>query len=167
MKKKDYEELLTLAMSTGADFAEIYEEDGKHTTYRMLNSELDAISTGTTRGIGIRLIKGDDYYYTSTNDMRKSNIKKVIKELTINIKGTNNSHVTLNTLEEIYSDIKIPHDTYPIKKKKDFLLNMDKGIRDVSKKISQVSLALLEDDKDYTIANSKGIYVHGLCRRKR
>ena len=159
MKKKDYEELLTLAMSTGADFAEIYEEDGKHTTYRMLNSELDAISTGTTRGIGIRLIKGDDYYYTSTNDMRKSNIKKVIKELTINIKGTNNSHVTLNTLEEIYSDIKIPHDTYPIKKKKDFLLNMDKGIRDVSKKISQVSLALLEDDKDYTIANSKGKYI--------
>lgn len=29
MEKKDYEELLTLAMSTGADFAEIYEEEGK------------------------------------------------------------------------------------------------------------------------------------------
>ena len=29
MEKKDYEELLTLAISTGADFAEIYEENGK------------------------------------------------------------------------------------------------------------------------------------------
>ena len=37
MEKKDYEELLTLAMSTGADFAEIYEEDGNRTNYRVLN----------------------------------------------------------------------------------------------------------------------------------
>ena len=80
MEKKDYEELLTLAMSTGADFAEIYEEDGNRTNYRVLNSMLDGISTIATRGIGIRLIKGNDYYYTSTNDIRKSNIEKVIKK---------------------------------------------------------------------------------------
>ena len=42
----------------------------------MLDSKLDNISTDTTRGIGIRLIKGDEYYYTSTNDIRKANIIK-------------------------------------------------------------------------------------------
>lgn len=160
MKKKDYEELLTLAMSTGADFAEIYEEEGKRTSYSVLNSILDGIASGTSRGIGIRLIKDNDYYYTSTNDIRKSNVKKIIKNLIKNIKEKDNKkNIVLNDLEEVYPEIKIPHDSYPIEKKKEFLLNMDKKIRSVSDKISQVSLGILEDDKEYLIANSNGKYI--------
>lgn len=160
MKKNDYEELLTLGMSTGADFAEIYEEDGYRTNYRVLNSMLDGISTFTTRGIGVRLIKDNDCYYTSTNDIRKSNIKKIIKELIKNIPGKSNQDtITLNNLEEIYSEIQVPHNSYPIEKKKEFLLNMDKKIRQVSNKVSQVSLGFLEDDKEFLIANSHGKFV--------
>lgn len=160
MKKKDYEELLSLAMSTGADFAEIYEEDGKTTTYRVLNSMLDGISSNTTKGVGIRLIKGNDYYYTSTNDIRKTNLIKIIKNLIKNINYENtNQNIVLNNLEEKYPAIEIPHDTYPIEKKKEFLLDMDKKIRKVSNKISQVSLGILEDDKDFLIANSNGKYI--------
>lgn len=160
MKKKDYEELLSLAMSTGADFAEIYEEDGKATTYRVLNSMLDGISSNTTKGVGIRLIKGNDYYYTSTNDIRKTNLIKIIKNLIKNINDKNtNQNIVLNNLEEKYPAIEIPHDTYPIEKKKEFLLDMDKKIRKVSNKISQVSLGILEDDKNYLIANSNGKYI--------
>ena len=160
MEKKDYEELLTLAMSTGADFAEIYEEEGKRTNYSVLNSILDGITSGTSRGIGIRLIKDNDYYYTSTNDIRKSNVKKIIKNLIKNIKEKDsNKNIVLNDLEEVYPEIKIPHNSYPIEKKKEFLLNMDKKIRSVSNKISQVSLGILEDDKEYVIANSNGKYI--------
>ena len=160
MEKKDYEELLTLAMSAGADFAEIYEEEGKRTNYSVLNSILDGITSGTSRGIGIRLIKDNDYYYTSTNDIRKSNVKKIIKNLIKNIKEKDsNKNIILNDLEEVYPEIKIPHDSYPIEKKKEFLLNMDEKIRSVSNKISQVSLGILEDDKEYVIANSNGKYI--------
>lgn len=160
MEKKDYEELLTLAMSTGADFAEIYEEEGKRTNYSVLNSILDGITSGTSRGIGIRLIKDNDYYYTSTNDIRKSNVKKIIKNLIKNIKEKDiKKNIVLNDLEEVYPEIKIPHDSYPIEKKKEFLLNMDEKIRSVSNKISQVSLGILEDDKEYVIANSNGKYI--------
>ena len=34
------------------------------TNYSVLNSILDGIASGTSRGIGIRLIKDNDYYYT-------------------------------------------------------------------------------------------------------
>lgn len=159
MEKKDYEELLTLAISTGADFAEIYEENGKTASYHVLDSKLDNISTGTTRGIGIRLIKGNEYYYTSTNDIRETNIKKVIKNLNKIFKEKNDRKIVLNDLEEYYPEIKIPHEKYPIEQKKDFLIAMDKKVREVSEKVSQVSLALLEDDKEYIIANSNGKYV--------
>lgn len=160
MEKKDYEELLTLAIETGADFAEIYEEDGNQTIYRVLNSMLDNIQTSTSRGIGIRLIKDNNYYYTSTNDIRKENLKEIIKNLTKNITGEKNKkEIQLDKLEEVYPKIKIPHAKYPIEKKKEFLLDMDKKIRNVSSKISQVSLGILEDDKEYLIANSTGKYI--------
>lgn len=159
MEKKDYEELLSLAISTGADFAEIYEECGKTTSYQVLDSKLDNISTDTTRGIGIRLIKGDEYYYTSTNDIRKANIKKIIKSLNKIFNEKIDKKIVLNTLEEYYPKIKIPHEKYPIEKKKDYLIEMDKKIREISNQISQVSLSLLEDDKEYIIANSNGKFV--------
>ncbi len=160
MKKKDYEELLTLAMSTGADFAEIYEENGKKTSYSVLNSMLDDIASSTYRGIGIRIIKGNDYYYTSTSDIRKNNIENIIKKLIKNIREKEKSKkIVLNDLVELYPEIKISHDCYPIVKKKEFLLNMDKKIRKISNKISQVSLGILEEDKEYLIANSNGKYI--------
>ena len=125
----------------------------------MLDSKLDNISTDTTRGIGIRLIKGDEYYYTSTNDIRKANIKKIIKSLNKIFNEKIDKKIVLNTLEEYYPKIKIPHEKYPIEKKKDYLIEMDKKIREISNQISQVSLSLLEDDKEYIIANSNGKFV--------
>lgn len=159
MEKKEYEELLSLAISTGADFAEIYTEDGKTTSYRVLDSKLDGIGSSTTRGIGIRIIKDHDYYYTSTNDLSIDNIKNLIKNLIRNLNGSSNKKIKLSDLEKVYPKIKIPHDEYPVEKKKEYLLNMDKKVRSVSKLISQVSLTFLEDDKDYVIANSDGKYI--------
>ena len=159
MNKQDYEELLTLAISTGADFAEIYLEDGISKNFQVVNSKLDNISTRTSKGIGIRLIKDNDYYYSSTNDLRKNNIKKIIKSLIKNTKGKSDKKVTLNDLEKKYPKIKIPHNQYSIEKKKGYLLNIDKKIRKISNKITQVSLALLEDDKTYLIATSDGKFI--------
>ena len=159
MDKKDYEELLTLAMSTGADFAEIYVEDGKTLSYRVLDSKLDGIGSSTTRGMGIRLIKDNDYYYTSTNNLSMENIKNIIKNLIKNLSGTSTKKIQLNDLEEVYPKIEIPHDQYPVEKKKKYLLNMDKKVREVSPLITQVSLTFLEDDKEYLIANSEGKYI--------
>ncbi len=159
MNKKDYEELLTLAMSTGADFAEIYVEDGKTISYRVLDSKLDGIGSSTTRGMGIRLIKNNDYYYTSTNNLSMENIKNIIKNLIKNLSGTSTKKIQLNDLEEVYPKIEIPHDQYPVEKKKKYLLNMDKKVREVSPLITQVSLTFLEDDKEYLIVNSEGKYI--------
>ncbi len=159
MNKKDYEELLTLAMSTGADFAEIYVEDGKTISYRVIDSKLDGIGSSTTRGMGIRLIKNNDYYYTSTNNLSMENIKNIIKNLIKNLSGTSTKKIQLNDLEEVYPKIEIPHDQYPVEKKKKYLLNMDKKVREVSPLITQVSLTFLEDDKEYLIANSEGKYI--------
>ena len=61
MNKEQFENVLSIAMSTGADFAEIYYEEHQAKNYCFNDSKLDTIKTSNTKGLGIRIIKGDEY----------------------------------------------------------------------------------------------------------
>lgn len=159
MKKQEYENLLTLAMSTGADYAEIYQENSKLRTFNVIDSKLDSIGTDNVRGIGVRIIKENNYYYTATNILNYENIEKIIMNLLKSIPGQSKKIVTLEPLMEKTPKILIPHDNMKIEAKKEFLLNIDREIRTTSSLIKQVSLSLLEDDKNFIIATSEGKYI--------
>ena len=58
MDKKQFEKYLNLALSTGADFAELYHEKRINKNYNLLDSKLDRIDSGNTEGLGIRITKG-------------------------------------------------------------------------------------------------------------
>ena len=159
MKKEEYEEFLNYALAGGADFAEIYFETLNNKKYVLMDSKLDYIHSNNEKGIGIRIYYGEESYYTSTNNIERDNIIKVINKLLKNINGRNNKRITLNKLKEYYVDIKIPHDKYPITSKKEILYKVDKIARNYSKKVSQVSSTLIETDKEFIIANTKGKYI--------
>ena len=59
MDKKQFEKYINLAVSTGADFAEIYYEKKINKTYSMLDSKLDRIDSGNSIGLGIRITKNN------------------------------------------------------------------------------------------------------------
>lgn len=159
MEKKEFEEYLNLALSTGADFAELYYEKAKTTTYRLSDSKLDTINNKNELGIGIRIIKKDECYYASTNNLDKNNIKKIIRKLLLNFKKTSSSTIKLEELIDKTEVIEIPHIEYPVNKKKDLLLAMDKIARDYSSLVTQVSGGILENSKEFTVANSLGKYI--------
>ena len=83
MKKEQLENYLSLALSTGADFAEIYYEDTKNKSYNFNDSKLDTINSSNYRGIGIKISKGTDCYYASTNKLDDKSILNTIKNLII------------------------------------------------------------------------------------
>lgn len=159
MNKKTIEELLTYAISTGADFAEIYFEDANQTVYKLISSKLDNISTLNSRGVGIRISKGSKIYYAATNIIRKNKIKELIYNIIKNIDGASNKKIILQRKKTFKPKIEIPHRIFPLEEKKAKLLEIDKIARKQSKLISQVSSNILEIDRNYTIANSNGKYV--------
>lgn len=159
MEKNEFEEYINLALSTGADFAELYYEKAKSTTYRLSDSKLDAINNKNSLGIGIRIIKDEECYYTSTNNLNKNNIETIIKKLLLNIDESSATKITLDELVDKTKEIKIPHSKYPIKEKKDLLMKMDKIVRDYSELVTQVSGGILETNREFIIANSHGKYI--------
>ena len=65
MKKEQYEKLLKILLSTGADFAEIYHEDSSSKSFEYNDSKLDTIKTSNRRGVGFRIICNGVYYASS------------------------------------------------------------------------------------------------------
>ena len=159
MNKKALEELLSYAVSTGADFAEIYIEDSTQTSYKVLDSKLDSILTSNSRGIGVRISKNEEVYYASTNIINKKKVKELIKSIIVNIKGNSNKKIKLLRKKSIYPKVSKPHNDFSINCKKEKLLEYDTIARKQSKLIAQVSVSFVEIDKNYTIANSNGKYI--------
>ena len=159
MDKTDFQEYLNIALSTGADFAEIYYEDAKLNTYRLNDSKLDTIDSKYEKGIGIRLVSNDETYYTSTSILTKENITKTIKNMLKSIPKNNKKEVLLTDLVDKSKKVKIPHSEFPVEKKKEFLYTVDKTARAYSDEIVQVSAGIVETDKDFIIANSNGKFV--------
>ena len=159
MQKKEFEKYLNLAMSTGADFAELYYEKNNNMTYRLTDSKLDSVDSNNSIGLGIRIIKGEESYYTSTNNFDEDNIKKVIKNILKNISCENSKKVILTDLVDKTKKVKISHKKYPISKKKELLYKIDKLARNYSEYITQVSAGIVETDRDFIVANSNGKYI--------
>ena len=159
MKKEELEKLLNNMLSTGADFAEIYEEESTSKIFRYVDSKLDTISHSNINGIGLRIAKENEVYYASVNIDDKNNIDDVINNLTNNINDkVLYSDIKLNDLKEYKNNVKTPYKNNDDIVKK-YMSSLDKKIRSMDKRINQVTLSLLEKESNITISNYKKNYV--------
>ena len=160
MKKEQYEELINILLSTGAEFAEIYYEESSSKSYEYNDSKIDSIKTNNRKGMGFRIIFNDEYYYSSTNNLDFNNLTEKAKKLSRNINNIkNNNFKVLSELEDKSENVEIAHDIFSIEKKKALFSKIDKLIRNTYQEITQVYLRLIENHKIFTIVNSEGLFV--------
>lgn len=161
MKKQDLEYYINLAMSTGADFADIYYEKLTNRTYRLNDSKLDTIDSNDSKGIGIRLTKDEESYYTNTNNFDKENITNIIKNIIVNISDKPKNKINLKRCINKMTKVEIPHNKFPINQKKDLMYLIDRTARNYSKLVKQVSVVIIEQNREFMVANSNSKYVKG------
>lgn len=159
MNKEYCETLLNKLLSTGADYAEIYEESCDSRTFNYLDSKLDKINEYHSNGVGLRIAKGTEVYYGSINYDDISEVEKLADELIKNISSdVLCSNIKLNDLDVIDVKWEKPFNSCSDDKIKNYMYSLDKDIRSRNDKVAQVSLSLLERLKTVTISNSKGVY---------
>lgn len=157
LEKKELEKYLEHCLKTGADFAELYLEESTHTNIKLIDQEIQKISTNLTKGVGIRICLKDKVVYGYTNKLKDIDI--LIERLITNF-NEKLSPKTIKLADKIIyqDDIKIPHNNYSIKEKKNLLHQIDKIAREESSKVNQVQVTLIEEDQHITIANSNNLY---------
>ncbi len=63
------ERVLAGAVSTGADFAEVYAEDKRSTSAGLDDGKVEQVSSGRDRGAGIRVVAGETTGFAYTSDL--------------------------------------------------------------------------------------------------
>uniref|UniRef100_UPI0005661851 PmbA/TldA family metallopeptidase n=1 Tax=Paenibacillus zanthoxyli TaxID=369399 RepID=UPI0005661851 len=66
--------VLTAALETGADFAEIFAEDKTSGRLEMVGGMLESSLSGRDYGVGIRVLQGNFSVYAYTNDSSEQNL---------------------------------------------------------------------------------------------
>ena len=74
LSKEVIGKVLSKCMSTGGDFAEIYEEDTINNSLGILDNKVENAIGGRSYGVGIRIFKGLKSVYAYTNDNSLSSL---------------------------------------------------------------------------------------------
>ena len=87
ISKKLAIDVLNAALSTGADYAEIFYEDSHAHNISIENGKVETSSSNSLCGVGLRLLKENQCVYGYTNDLSKKGLFALANSLTKSFKG--------------------------------------------------------------------------------
>ena len=158
--QKLIEEILGIAVSTGADFAEVYWELTRNGNITLLGGKIDAISDNTVSGVGIRAFLGTRTVYGSTSDLSREGLIKCAKSVAEAMgEGSAEANIVLKpTAVQDIHPIKInPHEAEN-KVKCDLLRAATDAARAYDERIVQSVGNLITVDHTIQIANTEGLF---------
>lgn len=156
------EEVLAAAMSTGADFAEIYAEKTENSSISFLDGKIDTVSDNMLSGVGIRAFLGTRTVYATTTDLSREGLLKCALSVA-QAMGEIKSEVSIHLTERVFPNIhpvKIMPGSALMKTKTDLLKEACFAASNYDEKIKQVSGRLLSVDHTILVANSEGLYTN-------
>lgn len=162
IEKRLAEEVISKCLSTGGDFAEIYEDDSIDTSIRILDGKVENSVSGRSYGIGIRIFKGTNYVYAYTNNnSRQSLLDTAYKAAAAlgDLVGENKSVKLIEKkIQTVHPIIYLPSGV-EVDKKIGIMKIAYKGAKEYSNEISQVSVGYGDKEQKILIANSEGLFV--------
>jgi len=163
ISKKLCEQILLTAMSSGADFAELYAQNTQSNYINFIDGRVDSINDVILSGVGIRIFNGTKTVYASTTDLTEVgliNCAKTVASAFVDIKHTEIQNI--NLYERVVRNshfIERNPANAPAKIKTDILKTACFAAKNFNSKISQVNGAFMDSDHKFLVANSDGIYV--------
>lgn len=154
--------VLSKALITGGDFAEIFEEDSISNTISLLDNKIENALGGRTYGVGIRIFKGFKSVYAYTNDNSINSLLDTAYKAALALGGLKEQkEVIINNEFSIKNNhsIKIYPQAVDYDRKVKVMKEAYKSAKEFSTDISQVAVSYIDKDQKVLIANSEGIYV--------
>ena len=152
--------VLQKAVSTGADYAEIFAENTVNHNISMIASKVESISDSVVAGAAIRVYKGLRSVMASTVDTSESGLL-ACAEKAAEALGQGSAQIDIVLRERLFGDI------HPVKVVPSCVENVHKvkilkegyfSAKEYHQGITQVSGNLLDVDHNILIANTEGTY---------
>lgn len=166
LSQKQLEQLLSQAMDSGADFAEIFEEDAASETVSMIDGKIETADRSLRQGTGIRLYKGVQSAYASSNESFET-LLRLTRDLASAFEGHRQVEVHLHPepVQNI-SPVKIDPLDAPLADKAALLQQICDAARGESE-ITKITGSLSSTRQRVQISNSDGRLVQDTRIRTR
>ncbi|MDD4397197.1 MAG: TldD/PmbA family protein [Sphaerochaetaceae bacterium] len=153
-------EVLDLAMSTGADFAEVFIERTLSKGIQILDHRVHSAQGADSSGIGLRIYKGKRTVYGSSGDLSRSAVLSLARRVAGAFSETRiaSAQILCDCIPRNITPVRIVPSSVPNKAKIDVIRMADDGARSFDSSISQVSSSLSDIDRTFTVANSDGLF---------
>ncbi len=160
--KEDLNKLLLIALSKGGDFSELYFEYIKSNSVGMEEGLIKSSSEYISLGVGVRVIKDNNYGYAHTSDLTFDKIRDAA--LSAAAIATGNSKVKSINLNESkikhqYYDLSSPVVDVALKEKINLIQKSHDAALNFDTKIKKVNVSLSDEMQYITIANSEGLLI--------
>ena len=161
--------VLREALSTGADYAELFAEHTDNHSVNMIDSRVEAINDTVISGAAVRVYKGLRSVMASTVDKSESGLLRCARQAAEAL-GQGSAAMEIVLRERTFGDI------HPVKIIPSSVGNAEKvellkagyfAARDYHESIRQVSGTLLDVDHRILVATSEGLYTQDRSVRTR
>ncbi|HEX4982954.1 MAG TPA: TldD/PmbA family protein [Ilumatobacteraceae bacterium] len=154
------ERILSGALRTGAQFAEVYAEDKRSTSASLDDGRVEQVTSGRDRGAGIRVVKGDTTGFAHTADLSEAGLAAAAAAAAAAAsQGGGGARTVALASGGRHAVNKIGQfpDEVPKASKVELLRRVDEAARSVGPEIVQVSAGYGDSRKRVLIANSDGV----------
>ena len=152
--------VLHKAVSTGADYAEIFAENSVNHSINMIASKVDSIKDTVIAGAAVRVYKGLRSVMATTVDTSEEGLLRCAEKAAEAL-GQGTAQIDIVLRERLFGDIhpvKIVPNTVSNKEKVAVLKDGYFAAREYDECIKQVTGTLLDVDHNILIASTEGLY---------
>lgn len=169
LEKQQLQEILDVCVSTGGDFAEIFEEKKTTHSYGLLNGQVEQANSGIVYGIGMRIYHGTESVYAYSNDTSMDNLRKMAKDLSASY--DEEKKVSCKDLVEVEYENQHPILMDPTTVSSEEKIRVAKmatqGASEYDPVIQKVMVRYLDEKQEVAISNTEGKYVQDTRIRTR
>ncbi len=154
--------VIRASLAHGGDFAEIFVEEKSTFSASLEDSMVEGLSSGTTRGAGIRVRCSDTTGFAHTADLSEIGLMRAVEAASSLARHAAQGVRTVEIGER--HQTKLPFEkTQPTSvskdKKIDLLLRLDQAGRSSGASIRQVTAGYSDSFRKFLVANSDGVFV--------
>ncbi len=152
-------EVLQAALRTGGEFAEVFVEDARSSSARLDDGRVEEVTSGRSRGAGIRVVAGDTTGFAHTADLTPTGLLAAAEAASAVARagGGGARSVALAAGREEPPGVRVLPETVAKSAKVELLARADAAARAAGGGIRQVSATYADSRRRILVANSDGL----------
>ena len=157
-----FERLLSVALARGGDYADVFCERRRVTSFRLQDGRIHESAIGVTQGVGVRVIVGESAGYAYSDDLSIEALEKAAKIASLIAHGRNAGSHSVSITEQTVTPLYDPHRNAHAHSSEyvSLLERADLAARAFDARIVSVNASITDELQDVWIAASDGRYVH-------